>query len=1022
MSSRIERQEIISEEGLKAFKILFDDLMRIIGKAEELKSVLKDATSLNQVADAIKKTSKNTDDLTASQKELDRQTKALVKEKAKLANINSKTNKQLIETQEKTRAATKAMREQARAQLGLKKSGTGLIGMFKNLIRSTLAYGAAMLGLQQIARLFTSVIFKLTKKLDSLHFSMRTVIEDQKEQATTTIFLAKTAVNYGQDILTLTERYIKFRAAAQQSNMSARETMQIFDSTAKAAAVLGLRTDEVNGVFLALEQMISKGKVTTEELRRQLGERLPGAFGIMAKAMGVSIVDFDKMLKKGEILSTEALPKFAVALEKAYGIEAVTKVNTLAAAHGRLRTSWVQFVEDLEASQVYITILDSATKFINALNKAGKIELIDEQSVENIGKIIKEVSKLNKEEERGLFLRNKILDIQKEQIFQEEQLKKDEEKLNNIRFKWGRAREKQMLEGIINQRKTQINAAGRAVSEIRKIYNSLVIEEKLIEPFDVDKYIKDLNAAKKGTESFANVADKTLQGFLIKTTPLMKENLISYKSILISENKRLETAEALARIELDKSIGLKIEDAAAIKLNNIMSARIELVNRLAEIEKGPDDRLAIAKANNQKILALREKQFKFGENTRTVELQKEVELLKIKKKLNDNLIQFTEAGSKERAKVEADSQKIQTEITQTEAKRRAEIDKMFNEQRLQFSEDFKNERIAQIYELSDIEIIEISKRANREFLNSKKTTKDKIKAKWRETLEILKIKKKEIDEILKIDTLSPDERIEFEKELTRLRIILAQKGLDSEKNINAERIEDIKAKADDARAILSAGFDFSAALNNRALENAKRRFELETALAGENKFKQFQAEKKFEREQAKIKKRQAIANKAAAAAEIIINTAVAVTTTTRQTGLFGIPLIPLILAIGALQLATVLATKIPEFKKGGKHKGGPAKMSEKGPELFFPASGGNSVLTPATETIANMPAGEFKPADETQRILANQAYNQTYDMVDMSQTNSHLKRIDRNTSESIEESNGYKIVRKKGFRGKYRIA
>ena len=195
---------------------------------------------------------------------------------------------------------------------------------------------------------------------------MRTVIKTQDEYAQTQLFLSKTALNYGQDILTLTERYVKFRAATQQSNMSIADTQNIFDSAAKSAAVLGLRTDEVNGVFLALEQMVSKGKVTTEELRRQLGERLPGAFGIMADAIGVSIRELDRMLKAGEVLSSDALPKFAVALEKAYGIESVSKVDTLAAAQGRLKTSWVEFVHALQANNVYITILDNLNeKFTN---------------------------------------------------------------------------------------------------------------------------------------------------------------------------------------------------------------------------------------------------------------------------------------------------------------------------------------------------------------------------------------------------------------------------------------------------------------------------------------------------------------------------------------------------------------------------------------------------------------------------------------------------------------------------------
>ena len=40
---------------------------------------------------------------------------------------------------------------------------------------------------------------------------------------------------------------------------------------------MGLSADQTSGVLLALQQMISKGTVQAEELRGQLGERLPGA-------------------------------------------------------------------------------------------------------------------------------------------------------------------------------------------------------------------------------------------------------------------------------------------------------------------------------------------------------------------------------------------------------------------------------------------------------------------------------------------------------------------------------------------------------------------------------------------------------------------------------------------------------------------------------------------------------------------------------------------------------------------------
>ena len=53
---------------------------------------------------------------------------------------------------------------------------------------------------------------------------------------------------------------------------------------------------ESEGAFKALEQMLSKGKVSAEELRGQLGERIPGAFQIAARAMGMTTSELDKFM------------------------------------------------------------------------------------------------------------------------------------------------------------------------------------------------------------------------------------------------------------------------------------------------------------------------------------------------------------------------------------------------------------------------------------------------------------------------------------------------------------------------------------------------------------------------------------------------------------------------------------------------------------------------------------------------------------------------------------------------------
>jgi len=83
------------------------------------------------------------------------------------------------------------------------------------------------------------------------------------------------------------------------------------------------------------------------------------------------------------------------------------------------------------------------------------------------------------------------------------------------------------------------------------------------------------------------------------------------------------------------------------------------------------------------------------------------------------------------------------------------------------------------------------------------------------------------------------------------------------------------------------------------------------------------AEKKAEKEVNEIKKKQDIANRAAALFNIGINTWVAISKTTAELGaVLAAPLIPLLITQGAIQAAAVLAQPLPRYKKGTLSVGG----------------------------------------------------------------------------------------------------
>ena len=72
------------------------------------------------------------------------------------------------------------------------------------------------------------------------------------------------------------------------------------------------------GILLATGQVFSKGKVQAEELRGQIGERLPGAFALFAKSMGKTPAELDKLLEQGKV-TVEDFVKFTKSLPEQYG-------------------------------------------------------------------------------------------------------------------------------------------------------------------------------------------------------------------------------------------------------------------------------------------------------------------------------------------------------------------------------------------------------------------------------------------------------------------------------------------------------------------------------------------------------------------------------------------------------------------------------------------------------------------------------------------------------------------------------
>jgi tape measure domain-containing protein len=129
-------------------------------------------------------------------------------------------------------------------------------------------------------------------------------------------FIRATSNALGLELMSTAQQYAFLAAAAKGTALEGQATRDIFTGVATAASSLGLTAANTAGVLNAVQQMISKGVVSAEELRQQFGERLPGGMAAAERAMGMTNEELAKALESGQILATDLLPKLAVELMK----------------------------------------------------------------------------------------------------------------------------------------------------------------------------------------------------------------------------------------------------------------------------------------------------------------------------------------------------------------------------------------------------------------------------------------------------------------------------------------------------------------------------------------------------------------------------------------------------------------------------------------------------------------------------------------------------------------------------------
>jgi len=180
--------------------------------------------------------------------------------------------------------------------------------------------------------------------------------------------IVKFANEFGISATSASEDFGKFAAAVKGSNISLSEAEVIFKGVTKASATFGLGAEQTQRIFKALTDIVSKGKLQSQELVQQLGNNLPGATNLFARSLGITSSKLRELMKDGKITS-EMLVKFGTYLDQVYDKSARGNLDTLQGQLNLLTNSFTELQQTLgeglapgltKAIEALKTIVDGA--------------------------------------------------------------------------------------------------------------------------------------------------------------------------------------------------------------------------------------------------------------------------------------------------------------------------------------------------------------------------------------------------------------------------------------------------------------------------------------------------------------------------------------------------------------------------------------------------------------------------------------------------------------------------------------
>lgn len=297
--------------------------------------------AFNNLADGQKKAKASTDQLAAAFRTLGLRSAEEIE--ADLLEVNQALQRLARESRltgaqfDRAFAAGQARLERLRAELAGTAQSASLVGQRSEALVGIMGrLGAAFAGLE-LAREFIDA----NVQLERMERGFQAITGGSAQAAAEMAYVREVADRLATPVLTAGKAYLQLMAATQGTAVAGRATRAVFEAVTRAMSLAGKSADDTNNALLALSQIASKGVVSMEELRGQLGEHLPGALNAAAAGLGITTAQLIKLTESGQLTAEQLFPALASGLNTVYkATDQVGKsTDTLAQKWDRFKNS-----------------------------------------------------------------------------------------------------------------------------------------------------------------------------------------------------------------------------------------------------------------------------------------------------------------------------------------------------------------------------------------------------------------------------------------------------------------------------------------------------------------------------------------------------------------------------------------------------------------------------------------------------------------------------------------------------------